>query len=172
MSVVAVFEHAPGIDGMTESYIIGDVIGVLTNLAWGEKKLGKFKEIVPAWDGCPTDPYLILVWSHSLKSAAARAKAARDTLKALLPKRLRRLVTLARRTYRQRKELMLAMGEQTTKTKCDLFFERRVNDADRRELAQYFDLPFFWQAATGAVPHTVIAAHLKLPALFSPSASD
>ena len=37
MTVVAVFEHDPGINGMTESYIIGDVVGVLTNL--GEKKL-------------------------------------------------------------------------------------------------------------------------------------
>ncbi len=162
MTVVAVFEHDPGINGMTESYIIGDVVGVLTNLGWGERKLGKFTEIVPAWDGCPTDPYLILVWSNSLKTKAARAKVARDELKRLLPRRLRRLVTLARRTNAQRKDLMLAENERTTKTKGELFFERRVNATDRELLSQYVDLDFFWRAATGGVPHVEIETHLRI----------
>lgn len=150
--VVAVFRHPPGIEGREESYIIGDVRGVFANIKWGRNKLGEFVEIIPAWEGCPTSEFYILVWSFSLKSGAARAKYARDILKAALPTKLRRLVSLARKYNRLRKEFMLEYKEHSAKTKAELFVERILTDEERAGLANLIDPLDFWRAATGRVP--------------------
>ena len=156
--VVAVFRHSPGIDRQEESYIIGDVRGVLANIEWGKKKLGEFVEIIPAWEGCPTSEFYILVWSFSLKSKAARAKYARDILKAALPTELRRLVSLARKYNRLHKRFMLRYKEKNAKTKGELFVERILTEEDRAGLANFMSPLDFWRAATGRVPPDKVEA--------------
>lgn len=149
--VVAVFRHPPGVARREESYIIGDVRGILANIEWGRKKLGEFVEIVPSWVGCPSSEFYVLVWSFSLQSKAAQAKYARDILKAALPRKLRRLVSQARRYNRLRKDFMLEFEEKSRKTKGELFVERILTDEDRSRLANLMDPLDFWQVATGRV---------------------
>ena len=149
---VGVFTHPPGRGGHVESYIIGDFQGVLANVRWGERKLGDFAGIVPVWADIPVDPFFITVISTSLKSKAARAKAARDELKRLLPPKLRPLVSLARKANARRKGAFLKIGEESTKlTKRELFLARWLNAATRAELEVYIALDDFWRCATGRV---------------------
>jgi len=154
---VAVFRHPPGRGGRTESYIIGPARDLFAHIPWGEKKLGEFVGIVEEWPGCPTDPYFVLVWSFSLKSKAAQAKAARDELKRFLPKKLHRLITLARRINASPRWRLLEIGSTDKRTKEQLFIDEVLNEEDRRAIGIYMDPHDFWRAATGRVPHDKIA---------------
>lgn len=103
--VVGVFEHDVEKDGPgdeAESYIISGLMDVLSAVSWGEKSLGPFKEIIPIWQDCPTDPQRQLVWSFSWKGAGGASRC-RMRLKALLPRRLQRYVSKARTANRRPK---------------------------------------------------------------------
>jgi hypothetical protein len=157
---VGVFSHDTGICGSTESYIIGGIQDVFANIKWGEEKLGKFTEVCPVWGGIPVDPYFVTVLSTSLKSKAAQAKAARDELKRLLPRRLHRLISKARQANSKPKWLFLppdvdaaAPAWYTTSTKKELFVERRLTQGDRDDLSRYIDPLAFYDCATGKIPH-------------------
>lgn len=160
---VAVFEHPPGRGGRTESYLIGDWPDILSNLAWGARKLGRLSDIIPAWEGCPTSHDYVLVWSFSLQSRAAQAMAAREQLRQLLPKGLRPLVSRARTFNRLGKRVLLGEGEVATQSKCDLFLERRLSSQERSELSWFIELADFWNAATGRVAAARVEDLFKRP---------
>jgi hypothetical protein len=163
---VAVFEHPPGRGGRTESYIIGPLQDLLANIEWGEKKLGNFVDVVPEWEGCPTDPFFVLILSFSLQNKAAQAKAARDELKRLLPGRLHRLVTLARRINARPKRHLLPLGVTKSKrTKAELFIQEVLSDEDRQEIEKYMDCFDFWRAATGRVEPNQVEKLMKVKQL-------
>lgn len=106
---VAVFEHPPGDDGMTESYVFGTMMDVCApaTLKWGKRALGPFKELIPVWPDCPIDPQRQMVWSHSWKGAGGASRA-RVMLKKLLPKELGSLPGRVRTHGRRRKWEYLA----------------------------------------------------------------
>jgi len=109
------------------------------------------------WADIPVDPFFITVISTSLKSKAARAKAARDELKRLLPQKLRPLVSLARKANARKKHVFLKVGETTKLTKRELFFARWLDAATRAELAIYIEAEDFWRCATGRVHPSEVA---------------
>lgn len=175
---VGIFLHPPGRGDHTESYIIGSIEDVITQIEWGERKLGEFDGLHPLWDGIPVDPYMITVISLSLKSKAAQAKAARDRLKEILPKNLRGLISKARRAnYRPKYDFLPPHPDgknwrehpedipewYRSQTKDELFLSIRLTDQERDELSRWIDPLDFWKCATGRIPHTEVERYIRNP---------
>ena len=170
--VVAVFSHEEGHAAMTESYIVADLRTIFTQIDWGEQKLGDFEGIYPIWPGIYPHPTRVAIYSYSLKSKAANAKAARDVLKKMLPKKLHRLISLARRINRRPKYCYLPPPPDGVswmnsrhrppdwyieQTKGELFVKLTMSDHERDLLSQHMDPLEFWNCATGRVPHNEVA---------------
>ena len=86
----------------------------------------------------------------------------RQALKEHLPAHLRRWVNRARWYNAHPKSVLLEPGEQTSKTKKELFIERLLPPEAREEIARYIDLDDFWQAATGRVPAEEVPGLFKV----------
>lgn len=97
--MLGTFEHEPGVEKRTESYIIGSLNEVLGQIDWGERTLGVFTGIAPLPHEIHLDPLSQIrntYLSFSLKGSG-RAYRARMELKRLLPRKLKPLVQKARR---------------------------------------------------------------------------
>ncbi len=142
---VAVFEHERG-----KSYLISDLQDLIASLEWGKRNLGDFAGIVPIPPDFPASRWHTLVWGQSSPRGRGNAYLCRQALKKYLPSRLHRWVNRARWYNARPKSVFLEPGEQTTKTKKEIFVERLPPDA-REEIARYIALDDFWRAATGRV---------------------
>ncbi len=143
---VAVFEHELG-----RSYIISDLQDLIASLEWGRRNLGEFAGIEPIPPDFPVSRWYTLVWGQSPRGRG-NAYLSRRALKKYLPPHLHRWVNKARWYNTRPKSVLLEPGEQTSKTKKELFIERLLTPEVREEIARYIDPNDFWRAATGRVP--------------------
>lgn len=153
---VAVFEHEHG-----RSYIISDLQDLIAGLKWGGRNLGEFVGIEPIPPDFPVSRWYTLVWGQSPRGRG-NAYLCRQALKKHLPPHLHRWVNRARWCNAHPKTVLLEPGEQTSKTKMELFVERLLPPDARDEIARYIDLRDFWRAATGRVPAEEVPGLFKV----------
>ena len=177
----AVFEHEPGVQGMTRSWSVASIEDMgPKHIAKGERHLGKFVGIEPIG---PDDQLSILfpaIVSHSYKGSN-KAFYARMILKEMLPRKLKPWVSKARRANAKPKwwylrnlvELEeweeithlcesdlrrlksraghLVPKEYWTMGKGELWLADAMPDEDKAMMQQYMSLGDFWRCATGRI---------------------
>jgi len=97
--VVAVYEHEPGWFKYTESYVVAPLQTAIAKIAWGERTLGTFKEIVSIPPMIRVRPDRWGMISYSFKGSG-RKYAARMMLKEVIPRKMWPLISKVRRKAR------------------------------------------------------------------------
>jgi len=159
--LLAVFEHEPGKEKITESYLLTHLDDLPPQLAWGEKSLGWFIGFrpFPHWMVLPSIPAVkerrgAIV--NSLKGGG-RAYMARMTLKRFLPRRCHKFIQHARRMKRHRLDrgktdpiTGRVIHDYSTKREKFIHLDGPVlGEGEWRQMCRLIDPGDFYDCATG-----------------------